>query len=197
MRWPRAGTPLTVIGCARPALMSEACDSVACAHAGNLAQATPQLGVEGGDLGLRVSGLRGIHLEQQHVVAIEPEWDGLEIRERPHEQACGDQQQQRDGDLRHHERLRRAWTRDAVTHARAPLGDGCVFQRRHQGRTGQLQRGSEAEQQAAEQRQPQRDGQHVPVQFGVERESLLSVGQQSREHTDAGDGDEDAERAAE
>ena len=60
-----------------------------------------------------------------------------------------------------------------------------------------MQRGSEAEQQAAEQRQPQRDGQHVPVQSGVERESLLSIGEQPREHTDAGDGDEDAERAAE
>ena len=29
MRWPRVGTPLTVTGYARPALMSDACDSVA------------------------------------------------------------------------------------------------------------------------------------------------------------------------
>ena len=37
----------------------------------------------------------------------------------------------------------------------------------------------------------------MPVQFGVQRESLLPVGQQQRQHTDADDGDEDAERAAE
>ena len=88
------------------------------AHAGNLAQATPQVGIEGGDPGLRIAGLRRIQLEQQHVVAIEAERNRLEIRERPHEQAGGDQQQQRDRDLRHHQRLRQAQAREPVAQAR-------------------------------------------------------------------------------
>ena len=147
--------------------------------------------------GLRIAGLRRIQLEQQHVLAIEAERHRLEIRQRPHEQAGRHQQQQRDRDLRHHQHLRQAQARDAVAQTRPRLADRPISERRHQRRTRRLQRGREAEQHAAQQRQRQRDAEHMPVQFGVQRESLLAVGQQQRQHADADDGDEDAERAAE
>ena len=145
------------------------------AHARHLAQATPQIGIEVGDSGLRIAGLRRVQLEQQHVVAVEPERYRLEIRERPDEQACRDQQQERGRDLRHHQHLRQA--RACGAQPRARLADRSIPEPRHQRRTGRLQRRRQAEQHAAHQRQRQRDEQHVPIQFGVERERLLAVGE--------------------
>ena len=53
-----------------------------------------------------MSGLNSIHIEQQHVVAIEPDFDRVEIGERANEQTCPDQQQQRNGDLRDQEEVK-------------------------------------------------------------------------------------------
>ena len=113
------GRPLTVTGC-RPAGSDErGMRQRHFAHARNLAQASLQVGIEGGDPRLRIAGLRGIQLEEQHVVAIEPQGDRVEIRERPHEEARRDQQQQRDRDLRDDEDLRQAQAWDLRV-SRAP-----------------------------------------------------------------------------
>ena len=94
------------------------------AHARHVAQAAPQIGIEIGDPRLRIAGLRRIQLEQQHVVAVEPERHRLEIRQRPDEQAGRDQQQERRRDLRHDEPLRQA--RACGTQPRARLADRSI-----------------------------------------------------------------------
>ena len=64
------------------------------ANPGNPTQATPQIAVERGAAGIGISCLRCVQFEQQDVLAIEPQWNRVEIRQRPHEQAGGDQHQQ-------------------------------------------------------------------------------------------------------
>lgn len=60
-----------------------------------------------------------------------------------------------------------------------------------------MQRRNQSKQHGTKQRQHHRPQQHVPVQFGMEREPLLTVCQELCQRADADDGDEDAERTAE
>ena len=58
-----------------------------------------------------------------------------------------------------------------------------------------MEGGGEPEDQAAQARQAQCDEENVPVQLGVKREALLAVGEEASQQADAGNRDQDAERA--
>ncbi len=64
------------------------------AHARDRAEPFAQIAVERGDLRVVVAGLPGIQLEQQHILAIEAEFDRLQIRKCSHEEPSRNQHQQ-------------------------------------------------------------------------------------------------------
>jgi len=55
------------------------------AHTWDCAEALLQIGIEGGNFRVFVTGLPGIHLEEQQVFTIETEVDRLQIFKRPYE----------------------------------------------------------------------------------------------------------------
>ena len=165
-------------------------------HAGDLAETTAQILVEGRGLRRRQARLRCVEIEQQQVLAVEPEGHRLEIRERPPEEAGGDEQQQRNRDLRHDQSLRQLDPRDAGEQAAARAAGRRILQRRQQSRTGGLKRRRQAEHDAAQHGQSKSDEEHTPVEVGVQRETLLSVREEAGQHADACHRDEDAKRAA-
>ena len=173
---------------ARPDAATNA-TSVDGAHAGNLANALPQVVVERGGARLRISGLRRVQLEQQQVVAIEAERNRLQVGQRAHEQPGANEQQHQQRDLRRRPALRgRAVAREARLD---------VLQRRHQRRPRRLNRRREAEEHAAQHRQRDRDGEHAPVQTrrrACRPSSLLASSR--RQHAGSRDRDQHAERAA-
>ena len=140
-----------------------------------------------------MSGLPGVQLEHQQVLAIESELDGREIRKRPHEQAGGDQESSVMAicaTIRRRLRLSRG-----TAAARSPVRD--FLQRRHDVRARRLHRRSKPEQHARQQRKRGRDAQHVPVQFRAQGEVLAAIRQQQRQETDSPDGEHHAQSAAE
>ena len=166
-------------------------------HTGNRREAAPQFGVERGGSRHRIPGLGRVQLEQQHVLGIEAERHRFEIRKRLTKQPGSHQQQQQERDLTNNERLLQAQTRNHVAPNTTRLTGARVLQLRHQRRTRRLNRGREAEQHPAQHRQAHRDGEHVPVQFGVKGESRITVGQQQCEQAHAGNRNKDAEHSAE
>ena len=85
-------TPLTVIGCCLPALMSDACDSVTPRHARNRAEALLHIRVERGGSRFLISNLQRVQIEQQQGVAVVAEWNSVEVRKRSYKEPSGDQQ---------------------------------------------------------------------------------------------------------
>ena len=154
----------------------------------------PKVVVEGDNLGVVVSGLPGVQLERQQVLAVESELNGREIRKRPHEQAGRDQNQEGEGDLRDHQHAAQA---EAAKPVPARFAGSRFLERRHDVRPRRLERRSKPEQHARQQREPGHDDQHVPVQFRAQGEVLTSIRQQQRQETDAPDGEHDTQRAAE
>ncbi len=165
----------------------------ACAlHAWNRVEPSSKIGIETRDLGIDVTGLAGVQIEQQDVLAVETELNGLQVRQRAHEEAGGDEQKQRNRDLRDHEQLAQARPPKPIARAALPAADANFLEGRHDVRSSRLNGRRQTEQHAAHERQHERHDQNVPVQFRSEREVLLSVGQQQRQDAHAEDGNDDA-----
>ena len=63
------------------------------AHAGDGAESFEQVGVERCDLGILMTGLAGVQGEEEKILAIESEFDGVEVGESPDEESSGDEHQ--------------------------------------------------------------------------------------------------------
>ena len=145
------GTPGTLIGSPCPACDERVLRETRAAHARDRAEPRAEVAVEGGDLRVLVSGLPRVQLEQQQVLAIESELDGLQIRERPHEEPGRDQHQQRDRDLRHHQHVAQADPPERMS--RRPAGPALIsFRAGMRSTRVALQRRRKAEQDARENR---------------------------------------------
>ena len=163
------------------------------AYAWQLGKPIAQVVVERCGARSGISRLRCVEIEQQHVVRVESQWNGLQVRERPREQAGADEQQQQQRDLGDEQYLLQLQPRQAVPREHAGAS---ILERGHQRRPRRLDGRYEPEQQAADQRQPHRDHQHRPVDAGLQRQGLIAVGEQRREQACAADRDRDPQCTA-
>src|SRR5206468_89144 len=112
------------------------------AHAWDGAELPPKFLIEADNLGVVVSSLPGVQLERQQVLPVESELNGREIRKRPHEQSGGDQDEERERDLRDHENAAQA---QGAKRLPARLPDSRVLERRHNVCPRRLERWSKPE----------------------------------------------------
>ena len=69
------------------------------AHTGNSREPLMQVAEELRKRLIAVSGLTGVDAEQQQMLAVEAQFDGIQFADRSNEEAGSDEQQQRHGDL--------------------------------------------------------------------------------------------------
>ena len=168
------------------------------AHAANArqpAQPFPQIAVQALQRLVLVTHRSRPDREQQHVLPVESQFDGVEVRQRAPEQARGHDQHQRESNLRHDEDLAQPHATPAAAGRSGERTGPNLLQRRHQIDAGSLNRRGQPEHQSGEDRKRERHAQHVPVQLRVQREVFAAVGEQEREHADAPRGEQQAEHA--
>ena len=166
------------------------------AHFGKHAEAVREVGVEVGECRVFVAGLSRVELEDQQVLLVEAEFHGAQVRERVDEQTGGDDQQQRNGDLRHHQDAAEAKAEAEPARSHVSRTGPDFLQCRREIHFGGLQRGGKAEDDAGGDRQREREAQHGPVQTGAQDGLSVAIAEQQGDEANAAERDEQPERAA-
>ena len=159
-------------------------------HAGRGCHACLHIVGEAADALRLVAGQRRIDGEAEQMLAAESQIDVLQIVQRPRKQRGGDQHQQRERHLRDHQCL-------AQADVRAAGGDvtGVVLQGERELRRSGLPGGSQSEEDAGENGEPEGEGEHAQVRSGGERK-VRGIGKQTEEGAAGPPGEENSDGAA-
>ncbi len=163
-------------------------------HAGYRAEPSAQVAVEVDNLRVVVSGFLRIHLEQQHVVTVEAEFDRLQIRQGPHEESRGHRDDHGHGDLKCDEQVARANPvkhRQRTETIRAGPFSADIRSTRVASSAGARPKSTPV---ISDKRCRRR--QHVPVHLRAQSEVRPAVCQQQRQEANAPECDEHPDDAA-